>query len=131
MSAASITLRGRIAAEALMVDACVVTRKTGETTNTDTAAVTPVIATLYTGKCRVQIMATGHVREQDVGESYILLLRIDVHLPMSVTGLATEDLITITASALDPDLVGRKFRIRYLSHKTHMTARRLRAEEVT
>jgi hypothetical protein len=50
---------------------------------------------------------------------------------MAVTGIASDDLVTITASLLDADLVGRTFRVRELGHKSHMTARRVQLEEVT
>jgi hypothetical protein len=80
MSATTATLRGRLAAEANMVDACTIQRVTGTSTN-DT--------------------------------------------------IASDDLVTITASLLDADLVGRTFRVRELGHKSHMTARRVQLEEVT
>ena len=70
-------------------------------------------------------------RPQNVGEALVYQLLIDVQVPMSVTGLAVGDVVTVTASALDPDLVGRHFWVKDLAHKTHMTARRLGCEEVT
>lgn len=129
MSAASVLARGRAAAELLMVDACTIRRKTGESTGAG-GVVTPTYSTLYAGKCRVQ-QAAAQAQQQDPGEAYVLMLRLEVQLPMSVTGLQTEDEVTITASAHDPDLVGRVFLIRDLAHATHKTARRVQVLERT
>jgi hypothetical protein len=113
-----------------MVDACTITRTTGRSTDTTTGAVTPTTSTLYTGKCRVQ-QQQAQATTEDVGEDQVLLLRLEVQLPMSVTGLQVGDRITVTASAHDADLVGRVFRVHDLAHKTHATARRVQCLEVT
>lgn len=130
MSRASALARGRIAAEAGMVDACTITRIGTRVTDTTTGEVTEPTTTLYTGKCRVQ-QAQAVATEETVGEDHLLLLRIEVQLPMSVTGLRVGDLITITASAHDADLPGRVFRVHDLAHKTHATARRVQCVEKT
>lgn len=123
--------RGRAAAEAIMVDACIITRVTGESTNEDTGVVTPTTAEVYDGKCRVQQSQLGaDSTPADPGEAYVRLVAFELQLPMSVTGLRVGDVATITASALDPDLVGRAFNILGLAHKTHATARRLQVQEV-
>jgi hypothetical protein len=130
MSATSATLRGRLAAEALMVDTCTVQRQTGSTTNDTTGVVTPTYSTIYTGKCRVQ-QRVPVSKPADVGQAHVWLQRLELQVPMSVTGIASDDLVTITDSLLDADLVGRTFRVRELGHKTHMTARRVQLEEAT
>jgi hypothetical protein len=129
MSVQAAIARARILAETLMVDACTITRETGETTGPG-GVITPTTATQYTGKCRVQfkpMKGSG----TDVGEAYLLLVRREVQLPMSATGLQEGDRITITASALDPDLVGKVYVIREVEAKTHLTARRVTVLEVT
>lgn len=130
MSATTATLAGRRAAEALMVDACTIKRVTNSSTNDNTAVVTPTYSTVYSGKCRVQQVVPVS-RPHDVGEAAVWLQRLTLQLPMSVTGIASDDLVTVTASALDPDLVGRTFHVRELGHKSHMTSRRVQIEEVT
>lgn len=130
LNATGALLRGRAAAEALMVDACVIERKTGESTSTTTGVVTLTYTTLYTGKCRVQQRGT-ETRVEDNAEQYDRMLRLEVQLPMSVIGLSVDDRITVTASVNDADLVGRQVWIRHLAHKTHATARRVIAEEMT
>lgn len=130
MSAKTATLRGRVAAEALMADACTIKRVTNQSTNDNTAVVTPTYSTIYSGKCRVQ-QTVPVSKPHDVGEAAVWLQRLELQVPMSVTGIASDDLVTITASALDADLVGRTFHVRELGHKSHMTARRVQIEEVT
>ncbi|MFG3710131.1 DUF6093 family protein [Micromonospora sp. NPDC047730] len=129
MSVEALLARGRAASERLMVDACVIRRKTGETTDEQTGVITPVYATLYTGKCRVQ--QAGGATPAEAGEAYRLMLRLEVQVPMSIVGLEVGDEVELTSSPLDPDLVGRTFFVRDLAHKTHATARRVGVEEAT
>jgi hypothetical protein len=119
---------GQELAEAGMTDACVVERRTGETTGAG-GVITPTRSTLYTGKCRVQSNALTR-QGSDIGEAYVVVERHEVQLPMSVTGLREGDQITITASG-DADLVGRVYTVRDVLRKTHLTARRVTVLEVT
>lgn len=128
MSVESMLARGRSLAERLMTDRCTIQRKTGETTDDD-GTITPVYASVYTGKCRVQ-QPGGQAAQTDAGENYQLLLRLEVQVPVSVVDLEPGDRVTITASS-DPDLPGTVFLIRDLAHKTHATARRLGVTELT
>jgi hypothetical protein len=130
MSRATVLKRGQLAAEAGMVDACAIRRRTGSVTDRDTGASTPTYAALYSGPCKVQ-NSRAEAGRSDVGEDYLLLLRLEVHLPMSVTGLQAGDEIVITAAAHDADLPGRVFRIHDLAHKTFATARRVGVIEKT
>lgn len=126
MSRASVLARGQAAAEAGMVDACEIRRRTGTTVDDNTGEESATFADLYAGKCRVQQSAvSGSAQEQSPGEDYQLLLRLEVQLPLSVTGLLVDDQVTITAAAHDPDLVGQVFVIRDLFAKTHPTSRRV------
>lgn len=130
MTAYTAMSRGRLAAEALMVDACTITRTTGTpTTDPETGASSSTTSTVYSGKCRFQQAAAG-ASGQNVGEANIYQVAHLVQLPMSVAGVRVEDIVTATAS-IDPDLVGRKFWIRAVAEGTHKTARRLPIELVT
>lgn len=131
MSRASVLARAQAAALAGMVDTCAITRVTGHTTDPDTGVQTPTVADIYTGACRIQQHVPGGARPADVGEAYQLLLRLEVQLPVTVTGVAVSDTVTITAAAHDTDLVDRVFRVRELMHKTHPSARRIGVEELT
>lgn len=132
MSRASVLALGRVAAEKGMIDACLIRRPTGATTNPDTGARTPTYLTPdpYTGKCRIQ-QHQATADRQDVGEDSLLLLRLEVQLPMTVTGLQVGDEVTVTASVNDADLPGRVFRIHDLAHKSEATMRRVQCIEKT
>lgn len=132
MSAATVLARGRAKAESLMVDACTVQHTTGLVTDQETGVVTPAYVTVYSGKCKVQVRSVDAApRTTDVGEASVLVGHLVLHLPMSVTTVQPDDLVTVTTSVLDPDLVGRKFRLRGPSHKTYLTARRFPMVEVS
>jgi len=132
MSARSVTLRGRRAAEANMVDACVLTRRTAPIPLNESTGIhapgTPT--TIYTGKCEVQMPQSAN-RNPGAGDVEWTVQALVLKLPMSVVGAQVDDTVTITASQLDPDLVGRVLKVVSLAHKSHMTARRLACEEVT
>jgi len=130
MSAVSAMLRGRTAAEALMVDTCTVTRPNPNPTTDGTGHVIKTYTAVYTGKCKVQRQQSV-ARPQLVAEAEVFISRLELHLPTSVTGVASDDIATITASAHDPDLVGRVFHVRELAHKSFQTARRYQIIEVT
>jgi hypothetical protein len=131
MSRASALARGQLAAQLGMVDACTIRRPSGSgTTDPLTGYPSQTYTALYAGKCRVQQHQASADR-QDIGEDSVMLLRLEVQLPMTVTGLKVGDEITMTASVYDPDLPGRVFRIHDLAHKSEATARRVQCVEVT
>jgi hypothetical protein len=114
-----------------MVDACTITRVTAQTVDPETGIITPTATTtVYAGRCRFR-QKVPVSKPANVGEAFIWLQRLELQLPMAVTGVASDDLVTATASVFDADLVGRRWRIRELSHQTHQTARRHQIEEVT
>jgi hypothetical protein len=127
MSRASVLASGQRKAEAGMIDACRIRRRTGQGTDPVTGTLTPTYLAPdpYTGKCRVQ-QQTAIARPHDVGEDYVLVVRFDLQLPVvGSEGLRVGDEVTITASVNDPDLVGRVFLIQELAHKSEPTARRV------
>jgi hypothetical protein len=132
MSRSGVLAKGQVKAEASMVDACTIRRRLPDVTNTETGEVTKAYLSPdpYTGKCRVQ-SALARSQPHESGEDYVLLLRLELQLPVSVTGLRVDDEVTVTASAHDADLVGRVFLIRDLFHKTEPTARRVEITERT
>ncbi|PRY56442.1 DUF6093 family protein [Glycomyces artemisiae] len=122
---------GRAAAEERMVDTCTIRRPTGTVTDPVTAEVTTTYDVLYSGqKCEVQSKGYwGEARE--VAEAFKNVLALEVKLPIAVLGLNVDDEITVDASVHEPDLVGRVFHLKDLSHKSHATARRVLCREVT
>jgi len=125
MSRASALARGRMAAEAGMVDACTIRRRAGGTTDPVTGYPTQPYTTLYAGKCRIQ-QAVAVARPHQVGEDQVLVVRFDLQLPVAgTTGLQVSDEVTVTASLNDADLVGKVFLVWELAHKSEATARRI------
>lgn len=83
----------------------------------------------YSGMAKVQTTDTiGNAN--DAAERIVMRTRFEVHFPMSAPAAAVDDMVTITSSELDPQLVGRRFRVVSLVHKSFMTARRLAVEEI-
>lgn len=83
----------------------------------------------YAGPGKVQTTDTMG-DPADAGERLAMVTRFEVHLPMSAPAAAVDDVWTPTASAGDSELVGKRFRIASLVHKSYATARRLAVEEV-
>lgn len=130
MSAKSAVRSGRIAAQRLMIDTCVIRRRTGEDTNPDTGAVTAVWDQVYAGPCKVGAGARAAVPETpEAGEHAFVVQRWLLHLPITVTEPTQGDLVTITAAGLDPALVGRTYRLAAEFAKSFPTARRIQFEE--
>ena len=113
-----------------MLDTITVSRKTGETTDPETGDITPTVVTVYTGKGKIQQAAVPVGAPQDVGQASVQVMHMQLHLPIAATGVLIDDVATVTASVLDPDLVGRTFTIRSLDHKTFLTARRMDVQEL-
>lgn len=128
MTVQTALARGRVAAEALMIDACDIVRPTSESTSG--GIVTPTTSAVYSGKCRIQVkQESGGGRT--VGEAYLIVQRLELQLPITAAELAEGDLVTMTASALDPQLVGKTYAVQDVVRKTHLTARRATVLEVS
>lgn len=122
--------RAQTAAQALMVDTCLVQRVASQSTDPDTGVITYTYSTVYAGPCKVQQRA-AIARPEVIGEAAVFMSRLELHVPVSVTGIASDDRVSITASAHDPDLLGRVWHIRELAHKSLASARRYSIVEVT
>lgn len=129
MSIASAVARGQRFAERQMADTCTVRRKTGETTDPDTGAVTPVMTPVYTGRCRlIQPSPTGG--QTTVGEAVLTLSGSVLCLPVSALGVTTDDVATMDTSG-DPDAVGAKLKIGSPAHQSHPVERRFPVTEIS
>jgi hypothetical protein len=131
MSAASITLRGRAAAEALMLDAVTVQHQTGSSEDA-AGTVTPTWSTVYSGKAKIQQSAPS-TTPTDVGQAAVYAGQLQLHLPVTTATAAVspDDLVTVTTCVLDASLVGQTFRLRGPAHKSYLTARRFPMLEVS
>jgi hypothetical protein len=114
-----------------MVDTCTIRRLASTSTDAETGVITPTYTTIYSGACKVQQRSTAQARPHDLGEATVFVAPLELHLPVTVTGVASDDLVNITASVHDPDLPGRSWHIRELAHKSFASARRFSMIEVT
>lgn len=127
MSAQSIALAGQRAAEMRMVDTCRVERNGNPVTDPDTGKVTPSKTTVYTGKCEIQASVT-RVMESTSAEHQFGMMRSEAKFPMSAGPFRMNDYVTITASAISPQMVGMVFRISGVQPKSFQTAQRFQVE---
>ena len=118
-----------------MVDACTVDRPGPPVTDPETGAVSATSTPIYgpdsaeAGKCKVQRTATQASNPTAGGHQFTLQdSRVD--FPVSAGPLMVDDVVTLTASVLDPQLVGRSFRVTELFHKSYATAQRTTVSEV-
>lgn len=130
MSAGSLVLAGRRAAERLMVDSCTIRRQTGLSTDPASGKVTPDYETVYSGPCKVQTFTNRELVHAG-GEYQSIVQRYEVQIPVSATGIRLNDQAVISESAYDPDMAGRTYRIVGLMNKSLATARRLGVEEMS
>lgn len=113
-----------------MVDTCAITRRTGTSTlDPNTGVETPDTTSVYSGKCRLQMVPYQPSEEARAGERVVSVAMFVLHVPVSVTGIEADDIVTITAATFDADLTGKTFRVRQEMHKTHPTSRRMIVEE--
>jgi hypothetical protein len=132
MTRATVLAMGRAAAEAGMIDACVIERSTTSETDRTTGLVVRDWFEVYNGPCRVQEVVP-FVREANPSpDQKILAVARVLQLPVtSSLDIRVGDVATITASVNDPDLVGVRMIVRGQKAKSEATARRLDVEELT
>lgn len=125
MTLLTALLSGRAAAERAMTDTCTLERP-GDLIDdvTGEAELTPV----YEGRCKVQTYE-GYEQTPEAGGSTITVQRYRADLPASVIA-RPGDLVTITASAADPHLVGKQYRVTAPFNKSHATSSRCFVDEV-
>jgi hypothetical protein len=129
MSLTDLVLRGRDAAEALMIDACTVRRPTGTVTDPVTGNVTPSWTLVYEGKCKVQ--ATQAQASNPLAGGHAFTVEdLEWQAPIGTGPFNVNDVIMQTAAPLDPDLVGTTYRVTSLARKTAKTAQRFRVEVI-
>jgi hypothetical protein len=120
----------RRAAERLMVDSCVIRHKTGDSTDPTTGVVTADFVDAYSGKCKVQ--AEGNIsRLRSAADHEFTIQRSRIDIPADAEAALIGDMIDITASINSPALVGRRFRVIEILHKSFASAQRFGVEEVT
>jgi hypothetical protein len=112
-----------------MVDSCTITRGGGEQVFDPATGqyVTTPGELLYSGPCRVKPQNTAD-RVVESGGQAVSLWPFLVSVPVSDVSYQVDDLVTVTASALDATLAGRVLRVRQVAVGSHLTSRRLSCE---
>lgn len=129
MSASDAVLAGRIEAESLMVDSCTVHRPGEPVTDPGTGVVTTPLTLVYTGKCKFQ-QTLAQSSNPVAGGHQFTVQDVRWDTPVGAGPFLVDDVVTVTAAALDPDLVGAGYRVTDPFHKTGATAQRTRVERV-
>jgi hypothetical protein len=123
---------GRSRAEAMMVDACRIRPVDQDEVTTDpvTGDVTTAPADpVYEGRCKIQNQRP-FPSTPDAGEHQWTRSPMWLHLPVVGSGqVKTGHVVEITAS-INPDNVGRLFRVETGDSKTFQTALRFLVEEI-
>ena len=128
MTATSALLRGRAAAESLMVDECVITRPGEVVTDPDSGEVRNSAETVYAGKCKVQSKNSATASPEAGGAVFTVVSR-QVHIPVDDNLVIKDgDVVTITAAA-QAIRVGKQYRVEGFTPDTFDTAFRLPVKE--
>ncbi|MFC8037826.1 DUF6093 family protein [Paenarthrobacter sp. NPDC057355] len=119
----------RAAAESLMLDTCTVHRPGVPVTDAD-GNVSPSMTLLYTGPCKIQQTLAQSSNPVAGGHRFTVQdTRWDT--PVVAGPFQVDDVVTVLGAVLDPQLVGRVFRVTEPFHKSGATAQRTRVEEVS
>lgn len=131
---------GRALAESLMLDSCTIARLGELVTDPVTHVATPSSEQVYPdpewpirhpwkhGPCKVQTWQSQESNPEAGGATFtVQRYRVDVPVGSFVPQIG--DVVMIATAALDPHLVGRKYRVVALLHKTMSTAYRLGVDE--
>lgn len=129
MSAESLAQRGRLVAEAQMIDSCRITRGGDVVTDPDSGEVTRSRSTVYEGKCQVQSREGAAASPDAAGASFTVVSRV-VKIPANAADVLDGDEVEITASALNSFTVGKVYRVEGFTPDTYDTAFRLPVKEV-
>ena len=129
MSAADAVLAGRREAEALMLDSCDVMRPGEPVTDPETGVVTDSTTPVYSGKCKVQSKDSSVATPDVAGASFVVVSR-QVHIPAGVADVKNGDVITVTASLLNPFGVGKQYRGEGFTPDSYETAARIPVKEI-
>ena len=129
MTAVDATLRGRAAAEALMVDSCRITSGGEPVTDPDTGNVTNTRTLVYEGKCKVQSKDSATANPEAGGALFTVVSR-QVHIPANAAEIHDGYEVEITASLLNSFTVGKVYRVSGFTPDSFDTAFRLPVKEI-
>ena len=118
---------GRRMAEGRMTDTCKVVRPVPGVLNEATGKRAVTYTEVYAGPCRVKHPTTA-AKPADAGSQLLVMSALEVHLPVTATGVRAEDVVEITASPTRAEQAGRRFKIVAPFDGSQTTALRFRVE---
>lgn len=118
---------GRRMAESRMTDTCKVVRAVQGAFNESTGKRQVTLTEVYSGPCRVKHPTTA-AKPAEAGSQLLVMSALEVHLPVTATGVRAEDVVEITASATRAEQAGRRFKIVAPFDGSQTTALRFRVE---
>jgi hypothetical protein len=119
----------RAQAESMMLDTCTIQRPGAPVTDPNTGVVTPGMTTIYTGKCKVQSKDSATSTPEAGGAVFVVVSR-QIHIPAGAADVRNDDVVTVTASVLNPFGVGRKYRVEGFTPDSFDTAARIPVKEI-
>lgn len=129
VSAEWVLERGRIAAEALMVDTIRIERLGGLITDPVSGEVRPGRELVYEGRCKVQ-SSTTLAENPEAGGGVFTVERTKLHLPALTSGVEVGLVGTVLSAPHQPALVGNEYRLAEPDEKSWQTAQRWSVERV-
>lgn len=130
MIAEAALAAGRIAAESLMVDPCIIDRPGEPVTDPETGAVSPSHTPVYDGPCKIQ-QTLAQSSSPEAGGAVFTVQGARVDIPVGAGPVATGDRVRLGEGVHNPDLTGNTYRIVEIFEKSWQTAQRVRVEELT
>ena len=123
----SVLDMGRRMAESRMTDTCTVTRAGERVWDEESGSWSAPVTEVFSGPCRVKHPVSS-ARDVDAGSQLAAVSSLEVHLPVSATGVQSGDVLTVTGSATRAEVVGRVFTISAPFDGSQTTALRFRVE---
>jgi len=133
-------LESRADAESLMLDTCTIGDPGDPVTDPDTGEVTTPLVVKYPdpswpddhprkhGPCKIQGLDPQELNPE-AGGATLTVQRYRVDVPVGSFVPAVGDVVEVVTARLDPNLIGRRYRVVALLHKSFATAYRLAVEE--
>ena len=132
MSFSSAVAAGRRAANSRMSESVTVTTAAPGTTMDESTGTYPdIITSHYAGIARIKYPTLTVSEKTPVGQT-LAAQDVTLHLPVGLASqVRVDDVVTVTYSSVDPDLIGRTFRIKGLGQAGQVSASRFPVESIS
>ena len=112
-----------------LVDACTIARLTARGAINSTTLVydSPTNPQQYTGACLIRARPIAPI-PTEFGQQSETRVEYDVYLPHTATGILPDDLITVTASVTDAEMMGKVLKVVSVSVDSYRVKTHIKAE---